>query len=265
MRRLRRRRPDARAPTRRASRPRSGGRTSPQAWPTPARARRSARAPRSVRLDRSRPPPHPPEPEIRAVKARRGDADLGPQTPRAVWSSLVLAAGRRSRARFQFGDRPLVDDLPRAHDRHPIAQPLDLSQQMARQQHGHARRRRAAESACACRACRAGIEPGRRLVEQQQLRLAQQRGGDPETLAHAVRVPADLVIGASVSSTVSSAPSIRASAVAAVEAASSAQVGTRGQVRVEGGASTNPATPSSAAALSAIGSRPNRRTVPAVG
>ena len=38
------------------------------------------------------------------------------------------------------------------------------------------------------------VEPGRRLVEQEQPRLAQQRGGDPEPLAHAVRVAADPVL-----------------------------------------------------------------------
>ena len=40
------------------------------------------------------------------------------------------------------------------------------------------------------------VEAGRRLVEQQQLRVAQQRGGDAEPLAHAVRVAADPVAGA---------------------------------------------------------------------
>ena len=37
------------------------------------------------------------------------------------------------------------------------------------------------------------VQAGRRLVEQQQLRVAQQRAGDPQPLAHAVRVAADLV------------------------------------------------------------------------
>ena len=40
------------------------------------------------------------------------------------------------------------------------------------------------------------IEAGRRLVEQQQARRAQQRPGDAEALAHAVRVAADLVLRA---------------------------------------------------------------------
>ncbi len=39
------------------------------------------------------------------------------------------------------------------------------------------------------------IEPGGRLVEQQQLGVAQQCGGDPQALAHAVRVAADPVLG----------------------------------------------------------------------
>ena len=40
------------------------------------------------------------------------------------------------------------------------------------------------------------IEPGRRLVEQEQARIAEERRGDPEPLAHPVRVPADPVAGA---------------------------------------------------------------------
>ena len=40
------------------------------------------------------------------------------------------------------------------------------------------------------------VEPGGGLVEQQQLRLAQQRRGDAEPLPHAVRVPADAILGA---------------------------------------------------------------------
>ena len=39
----------------------------------------------------------------------------------------------------------------------------------------------------------AGIQAGRGLVEQQQPRVAQQRGGDAEALAHPVRVAADPV------------------------------------------------------------------------
>ncbi len=40
------------------------------------------------------------------------------------------------------------------------------------------------------------IQAGGGLVEDQQSRPAQQRRGDPEPLAHAVRVAADLVRGA---------------------------------------------------------------------
>ena len=54
---------------------------------------------------------------------------------------------------------------------------------------------RARGSGRACRASRR-VEAGRRLVEQQQARLAQQRRGDPEPLAHPVRVAADPVLGA---------------------------------------------------------------------
>ena len=40
------------------------------------------------------------------------------------------------------------------------------------------------------------VEPGRRLVEQQELRVAQQRRRDAEPLAHPVRVAADAVLAA---------------------------------------------------------------------
>ena len=42
----------------------------------------------------------------------------------------------------------------------------------------------------------AGVQAGRRLVEHQQLGPAQQRRGDAQSLAHPVRVAADLVAGA---------------------------------------------------------------------
>ena len=41
-----------------------------------------------------------------------------------------------------------------------------------------------------------GVEAGRRLVEQQELRVAQQRGRDAEPLLHAVRVAADAILAA---------------------------------------------------------------------
>ena len=40
------------------------------------------------------------------------------------------------------------------------------------------------------------VEAGGGLVEDQQPRPAQQRGGDAQALAHPVRVAADLVLGA---------------------------------------------------------------------
>ena len=41
-----------------------------------------------------------------------------------------------------------------------------------------------------------GVEARRRLIQQQQARLAEQRRGDAQALAHPVGVAADLVLGA---------------------------------------------------------------------
>ena len=111
----------------------------------------------------------------------------------------------------------------------------------------------------------ARVEAGGGLVEQQQPRLAQQRRGDPEPLAHPVRVAADPVLGAvgqldGLERLVD--PRRRA---AAVERGQQLEVArARSGTGRRRGASTKPATPSSARTLS-CGSRPNSRTVPAVG
>ncbi len=68
------------------------------------------------------------------------------------------------------------------------------SRAVARQQHGDPVCPPGGGSARACPACRR-VEPGGGLVEQQQPRAAQQRRGDAEPLAHAVRVAADAVAG----------------------------------------------------------------------
>ena len=88
----------------------------------------------------------------------------------------------------------LVDDLALADDRDPIAEVLHLAEQVAREEHGEPFAREPAHELTHV-AHPGRVEPGRRLVEQQQLRLPQQRGGDPEALAHPVRVAADAVLG----------------------------------------------------------------------
>ena len=100
------------------------------------------------------------------------------------------------RARAQLVEAALVDDAPGADDGDPVAELLDLVHEVAREQHGDAAvGERADERAHVAHA--GGIEPGRGLVEQQQGRAADQRPGDAEALAHAVRIPTDAVLGAS--------------------------------------------------------------------
>ena len=95
----------------------------------------------------------------------------------------------RAGSALERGDLALVDDPALAHDRHPVAHVLHLGEQMAGEQHGHALVGEAAdEQAHVAHARR--VEPGRGLVEQQQLGITQERGGDPQPLAHAVRVTA---------------------------------------------------------------------------
>ena len=111
------------------------------------------------------------------------------------------------------------------------------------------------------------VEAGRRLVEQQQPRVAQQRRGDAEPLAHAVRVAADLVAlrGRSARPT-SSTSSIRPRRVAAVERGEQLEVLAAGQVRVEARRLDEAGhAVERARARRTSGSRPNSATCPAVG
>ena len=103
------------------------------------------------------------------------------RTPNAVAGhDLVERAG---------GDRPaLVED----HD--AVADPLDLGQQVRVEDHGRAAiARRPDDGADVGPADR--VERRRRLVEQDQLGLAQERHAEPEPLLHALREAADRVVG----------------------------------------------------------------------
>ncbi len=100
-----------------------------------------------------------------------------------------------ARLAAQVLERALVGEPARAHDRDPVAELFDLGQQVAGKQHGHPPGRELPDQVAHV-AHPARVQTGRRLVEQQQLRLPQQRGGKPEPLPHPVRVAADLVLGA---------------------------------------------------------------------
>ena len=106
-----------------------------------------------------------------------------------VGGAQPVGAGRRA---LELRDRPLVHHAPGADDRHPVAELLHLAEQMAREHHRHAAAREPADQRAHV-AHPGRVEPGGGFVEQEQARRAQERGGDPEPLTHAVRVAAHLV------------------------------------------------------------------------
>ena len=94
----------------------------------------------------------------------------------------------------QFGDRALADDVAPVDDGHRVAGALDLVEEVRGQHHraalGHEREDHVAHLVHAGR-----VEAVHRLVEDQQLGVAEQAGGHPEALAHAHRVLRHLVVG----------------------------------------------------------------------
>ena len=177
--------------------PSVSGRTAPRACGARHERARCRRPPRRARATARRPPPRRPRSAARRRRRRTSvDARLrGRQTlrrARVVGGAQRVAAGGRGE---QLGERALVDDAAGADDRDAVAQLLDLGHQVAGEQHGDALVGEPPDQRA--HVAHAGrVEAGRRLVEQQQPRVAQQRAGDAEPLAHAVRVAADPVLGA---------------------------------------------------------------------
>ena len=122
--------------------------------------RRRSRSPRSPRL---RAPP-----ELRPPAA----SALGPTPPTRAVSCV---------------ERRLDDEPAAVDDQHLVDGLRDLGQHVARDEHRAAPGREGAQEV-AQPADAFGIEAVRRLVEDEQLRLAEQRGGEPEPLPHAERV-----------------------------------------------------------------------------
>ena len=95
----------------------------------------------------------------------------------------------------QLGDRTLPDDLAAVDDGHRVAGALDLVEEVGRQHDGatlgHERLDHVADVEHAGR-----VEPVHRLVEDQQLGIAEQARGDAQPLAHAHGVLRHLVVGA---------------------------------------------------------------------
>src|SRR4051812_20120739 len=103
-----------------------------------------------------------------------------------------VAAGRRGE---QVVEWAVVDDPPAADDRHPVAELLDLGEEVAREENRDPLFREPPHHVA--HVAHAGrIEAGGGLVEQQEPRFADQRRGEAEPLAHAVRVAAYPVLRA---------------------------------------------------------------------
>ena len=92
----------------------------------------------------------------------------------------------------QLRQRALEYDAAAAEDPHPVAQGLDLGEDVRREDDRHPPVGETPDEiphvAYPCR-----IESRGGLVEQEQLGVAQERRGDPQALPHAVRVAGDLV------------------------------------------------------------------------
>ena len=123
-----------------------------------------------------------------APKGVAGQQAAGPVRVRALDLHL------ERRAREQLGDRALADDAAPVHDGDGVTRALDLVEEMRRQHHGatlgHERQDHVAHVEHARR-----VEAVHGLVEDEQLRVAEEAGRDTEALAHAHGVLGHLVVG----------------------------------------------------------------------
>ena len=129
--------------------------------------------------------------ETAAGSRRRSQpGSLAGQIERGAIVARAQHVNRVRRQRPQLVDRAGEDDPAAVDDREHGAEFLDLGHVVAAQDHGGAVvRQTPGDGAHVARAAR--VERARRLVEEEQPRRAQQRGGEAETLAHARRVAAD--------------------------------------------------------------------------
>jgi hypothetical protein len=125
-----------------------------------------------------------------------GDGDVQAGRHREVAVAEALRCGERDPGRHARlpGDVPHGPghlDPAVAQDRHPVGQPLRLVQVVGGEQDGLAERAQVLDRAPAA-AARLGIETGRRLVEEDQVRVAREREGQVEAAALAAGEPAHL-------------------------------------------------------------------------
>ena len=119
--------------------------------------------------------------------------------PSSLPSSVVLHAGRRSAARatsrveycsISCARRTLGHDLGLVHDDQPVAQLLGLVHVVRGEHERHALLLEPVQ-AVPEQVARLRVEAGRRLVEQQQVGLVDQRAGDRQPPLHAARQRVD--------------------------------------------------------------------------
>ena len=176
------------APAPRSARGRPARATSPASRARAGRSRRRRRSRRRVSLAA-------PRDEQRAVAVggrRRCPRARAPRRSAASCGLRTRTAPPTRAVSSSSGDS--VTSRPRLMIRTLVDRLRDLGQHVARDEHRPAaRRERAQEVAQPAHAFR--VEPVRRLVEHEQLRLAEQRGGEPEPLPHAERVALDAPVG----------------------------------------------------------------------
>ena len=133
---------------------------------------------------------------------------------------------------MQVGERALIHDAAGADDGDARAELLDLGEQMAGEEDGHAPAGQLLDQVAHV-ADAARVEAVRRLVEYEQLRVAQERGGEPESLPHSLRVAADLVARPAPQTDRLEHVADAFAGVAAVEGREQLEVRAPGEVRVE--------------------------------
>ncbi len=94
----------------------------------------------------------------------------------------------------ELADRALLDQPAPPDDDEVVGHQRDLRQQVAADEHRAALAGEVDEDV-ADPADALGVEPVGRLVEDHRVRVAEQHAGEPEPLAHAERVAADLALG----------------------------------------------------------------------
>ncbi len=171
------------------------------------------------------------EAQLAVRRARRRRAELGRRVLGGVEIGRAQAVPGAHRP-GQLGDVALVQDPAAVDDRDPVAQLLDVGHLVAREEHRDPLRREAADERLHV-AHPGRVEAGLGLVEDEQPRAAQERGGDAEPLAHPVGVAADPV-----ARPVGQVDGVEhlvdpRAGVAAVEGREQLQVLAPGQVRVE--------------------------------